>query len=206
MIDEYVKNYPEPYKVLRSVYPGTYRKAIKVGLDHDDINQVAFQGVFRAAQKYDPAKTGHEGKTSSFSSWALWWIRAYVGRAALNYTVEKASLCPRIRMSSGDVRVGKDESVKIWDMIPGKADEYSDEREVLSQKISKVLSRIDKRYREMFELRYGLTGEEPKTLNEVAAMYGLSRERIRQIEDKVFNKILEPLTTIAKDYFKSLAD
>ena len=41
----------------------------------------------------------------------------------------------------------------------------------------------------MLELRYGLGGEDPKTLEEVGSHFGVTRERIRQIESRTLMKL-----------------
>ena len=45
------------------------------------------------------------------------------------------------------------------------------------------------RERRVLELRFGLRGEEPRTLEEVGQSFGVTRERIRQIEAKTLNKL-----------------
>ena len=41
----------------------------------------------------------------------------------------------------------------------------------------------------MIELRYGLNGEQPRTLDEVGRAFNVTRERIRQIENKTLKKL-----------------
>ncbi|EDP72967.1 sigma-70 family RNA polymerase sigma factor, partial [Hydrogenivirga sp. 128-5-R1-1] len=48
---------------------------------------------------------------------------------------------------------------------------------------------LDEREREIIKHRYGLEGEEPKTLNEVGEMLGISRERVRQLENRALKKL-----------------
>jgi RNA polymerase primary sigma factor len=47
----------------------------------------------------------------------------------------------------------------------------------------------DKKHIKIMELRYGMKTGKPMTLNEVGKIYGVTRERIRQIEKNIFNKI-----------------
>ncbi len=53
----------------------------------------------------------------------------------------------------------------------------------------KVVQALTEREREVLILRYGLSGEEPKTLEEIGARFQLTRERIRQIEDASLRKV-----------------
>jgi len=55
--------------------------------------------------------------------------------------------------------------------------------------VAALLDRLDAREREILTLRYGLDRGEPRTLAEVAAKFGVSRERIRHIESKAIAKL-----------------
>jgi RNA polymerase primary sigma factor len=52
------------------------------------------------------------------------------------------------------------------------------------EEVTKVLSTLPHRERKVIELRFGLNGEDPRTLDEVGQKFSLTRERIRQIEAK----------------------
>ncbi len=55
--------------------------------------------------------------------------------------------------------------------------------------VKKLLSSLDKRERAIVTLRYGLDGGEPRTLEEVAAVFGLTRERVRQLEHRAMARL-----------------
>ena len=55
--------------------------------------------------------------------------------------------------------------------------------------VAKALSALPERERQVIELRYGLTGLEPLTLEEVGNTFGVTRERIRQIENNTLKKL-----------------
>jgi RNA polymerase primary sigma factor len=57
------------------------------------------------------------------------------------------------------------------------------------EEIDAVLSTLSFRERKVLELRYGLGGEEPKTLEDVGRYFGVTRERIRQIESRTLMKL-----------------
>ena len=55
-----------------------------------------------------------------------------------------------------------------------------------------ILGSLSPRERQVLELRYGLDGRQPRTLDEVARCYGITRERIRQIEARSLLKLRQP--------------
>jgi len=57
------------------------------------------------------------------------------------------------------------------------------------QEVMEILETLSHRERKVLELRFGLRGEEPRTLEEVGQRFGVTRERIRQIEAKTLTKL-----------------
>ncbi len=74
---------------------------------------------------------------------------------------------------------------------------------LLKERISEVLKSLALREREVIELRYGLKDGTPRTLDEVAKQYGITRERIRQIEARGIHKLKQP---IRKERLEEFAD
>lgn len=92
---------------------------------------------------------------------------------------------------------------ELQDLIP--CPEPSIEETVLNDdlknKLNDVLNNLPDRDREILELRYGLKDNTPTTLEEIGNRYGLTRERIRQIEVKSLAKIRRTKNGSAlKDY------
>src|SRR5437773_9721707 len=67
------------------------------------------------------------------------------------------------------------------------------DQHLLRERIGEVLRSLTPRAREVIELRFGLRDGQPRTLEEVAKTYGITRERIRQIEARGLLKLRQPL-------------
>ncbi|MGB5931734.1 MAG: sigma-70 family RNA polymerase sigma factor [Anaerolineae bacterium] len=74
--------------------------------------------------------------------------------------------------------------------IPPPLDTVIDEE--MHEEVEEVLSKLPSRERRVIELRYGLDDGVPRTLEEIAEKFDLSRERIRQIERDVLRKLGHP--------------
>ena len=57
------------------------------------------------------------------------------------------------------------------------------------EQLKEILASLTARERSVIELRYGLRDDRPRTLDEVGQRFGLTRERIRQIEAKTLAKL-----------------
>jgi len=94
-----------------------------------------------------------------------------------------------------DLTVGDDGESRFGDFIedtdaPVAADAVS--FSFLQDELSKVLHSLEDRERRVIEMRYGLTDGKPRTLDEIGHEFGLSRERIRQIEKTTMAKLRHP--------------
>ena len=105
--------------------------------------------------------------------------------------VRKLSLQP----TSLSAPVGDGEDSAFGDFIEdmNAADPYEEaEMTDLRKNIAMVLDTLTEREKRVIELRYGLNGEKPCTLEEVGQEFGVTRERIRQIESKALRKLKHP--------------
>lgn len=75
----------------------------------------------------------------------------------------------------------------VLDSNPGPQElaEKADRNRILNE----IVATLNPRERQVITLRYGLKDGKFRTLDEVGAMYGVSRERIRQIESKALNRL-----------------
>jgi RNA polymerase primary sigma factor len=88
--------------------------------------------------------------------------------------------------------VGDDEESEFGHFITDELAPLPDElaEEVLrTEELKKILGTLSERERRVLELRYGLNGEQPRTLDEVGRTFQVTRERIRQIENQSLKKL-----------------
>jgi len=102
--------------------------------------------------------------------------------------------------------IGEEEDSQLGDFIedgdaivPPDAASFS----MLQEQLSKVLDSLSDRERKVIELRFGLIDGHPRTLEEVGREFGVTRERIRQIESKTLCKLRHPSRSgRLKDYLE----
>lgn len=63
---------------------------------------------------------------------------------------------------------------------------------LLQDQLQSVLDTLSEREAGVVRLRFGLTDGQPRTLDEIGQVYGVTRERIRQIEAKALRKLKHP--------------
>ena len=94
-----------------------------------------------------------------------------------------------------DSPVGDEDDTSMADFIPDKGAAPLDlaARKLLEQTVRDVLDDLSERESEVVRLRFGLVDGRPRTLEEVGREFGVTRERIRQIESKTLAKLRHPL-------------
>lgn len=88
--------------------------------------------------------------------------------------------------------VGEEDDVALGDLIEdGDATSPVESAAflLLKEHLEAVLSTLGERERKVVQLRYGLADGRPRTLEEIGRIFGVTRERIRQIESKTLNKL-----------------
>jgi RNA polymerase primary sigma factor len=91
--------------------------------------------------------------------------------------------------------VGQEESSLLGDFIEdesvlGPVDAASNQ--LLKEQVHSILDSLSDREREVLEMRFGLRDGQSHTLEEVGQFFGVTRERIRQIEAKALRKLRHP--------------
>ena len=100
--------------------------------------------------------------------------------------------------------LGEDGDSEFGDLIedsdaiqPGEAVSFT----LLQEQLHSVLGTLSEREAGVVSMRFGLTDGQPKTLDEIGKVYGVTRERIRQIESKAMSKLRHPSrSNVLRDY------
>jgi RNA polymerase primary sigma factor len=88
--------------------------------------------------------------------------------------------------------VGEEEGAELGHFIEDESVLRPDEAADVSlrnEALTRALGTLGDRQRRVLEMRYGLNGEEPRTLGEIGGVFNVTRERIRQIENNALRKL-----------------
>ncbi|GAB4218256.1 MAG: sigma-70 family RNA polymerase sigma factor [Synechococcales cyanobacterium] len=92
-------------------------------------------------------------------------------------------------------RVGKEEDTELLHLIEDETEFLPEEaldQNMLSEQVEELLSHLSPRERDVIELRFGLGDGRHRTLAEIGQAFGMSRERVRQIQAKAMRKLRQP--------------
>ena len=141
----------------------------------EKLNRVAHverQLVQKYGREPEPAEIAEELR------WPLGEVREILRVAQLPVSLEKP--------------VGDEDDSELGDFVADDtvAEPFEEASEHLQKEgVRRALDSLPDRERQVIELRYGLTGMEPLTLEEVGNTFGVTRERIRQIENNTLKKL-----------------
>lgn len=148
----------------------------------------AFFGMDHALERFDPERG------TRFSTFARHWIRAYISRARLasfgSFTQPTRPETPRRISVCIEHHDKNDQEIKAgyWVVDEKTPEDFVAEREAKHYRealLERALSRLGSREKAILHERF----VENRTLQEIGDAFGLSRERIRQIESKALAKL-----------------
>lgn len=134
-------------------------------------------GLMKAIKKFDP------NRDNKFITYAVWWVREsikqFIKENTTTYTV--------------DCSIYEDDEDAPTNFI---SDETKSEEGHKKEVISKLLSKLTEREKEIIEKYYGLNGKEEKNLEEIGKELGLTKERIRKIKWSALQKMRSEILII----------
>ena len=115
----------------------------------------------------------------------------------MNMTPEKVREVIKIAQDpvSLETPIGEEDDSHLGDFVPDESNMSPEDftiHEMLKEEIGDVLLTLTEREEQVLRLRFGLDDGSSKTLEEVGQMFGVTRERIRQIEAKALRKLRHP--------------
>lgn len=99
------------------------------------------------------------------------------------------------KTTSLETPIGDDEDSLLGDFIPDErqATPYeATSKQLMHENLEEALGSLTERESKVLRMRFGLDGSKPLTLEEVGKVFGVTRERIRQIESKALRKLRHP--------------
>src|SRR5918999_880994 len=160
------------------------------GLGLAELVCIGNEGLLKAVKKFDP------DKGVKFISYAVWWIRQTVLQALAEQTrsvrIPLNQNSNLVRLSRVDTALtqalGRSPTDEEIAAEMGEPVEAQARREFLERMFEKYLT---ERERKILYLYYGLDEGEERTLEEIGSLLGVTRERIRQIRNRAFEKLRE---------------
>jgi len=102
--------------------------------------------------------------------------------------------------------IGEEQDLNLSDLIEdqnAESPQNSASKNLLKAQISDVLDTLSPRERQVIEYRFGINDSRARTLEEVGQTFGVTRERIRQIEAKALRKLRHPTRSLTlRDYLE----
>lgn len=177
--------------------------AHRFGVDLEERFADGQEGLIVAAERFDVTKGFR------FSTYACWWVKHFIRRRfddsrstvrvpihlqeKLRYgKVEQDGVALTSGTVSLDARIGDDNDATRYNFVAceNERQDHEYEREVAADRVhALILQQLGPREREVVVRRFGLDGEDTETLDQIGERFGLSRERVRQVERDCLTKM-----------------
>lgn len=185
-VEAFFRQYPRGFScVIGRRFPGTMRLAKAAGMDDDEVESECLLAIATARRKFD------RRRSERFSTYAVYWMRSKVSAEAKTRLRQCRTTVDGRRAISGDQDIGGGDT--LFDLVAIEKQSRGEHDADLIDIIRTQLLALPSPLREIVELRNGLKSRTPMTLEEVAILRGVTKERIRQIENAAYERIRLPL-------------
>jgi RNA polymerase primary sigma factor len=172
----------------------------------DDLVQEGNVGLMKAIEHFDPKKNVR------FATYAVWWIRAYITRYLKdNRSQVRGGESERGSMVdfSLDVTIDEDGETTFLERLeePSAGPQESFIGREQDEEVQAALAKVKKRIGELGWdiVQERLTQDKPRTLEELGQRWGVSRERVRQVELKTKHFLARYLSAFNQDQEQEVA-
>lgn len=151
------------------------------GLPFADIIEEGNVGLIKAIDKFDPKKD------NKVISYAIWWIRKCILEA-----IEKKGVIEADNIDDLFVNINKDnETDDVFNKKTNLTNLNEDNDFILDVKqiLNELFDGISEKEKNIISDYYGLNGDDPKTLDEIGEKLNITKERVRQINEKTLKKM-----------------
>lgn len=163
---------------------GVASKYIGMGLSYPELIAEGNHGLMKAMSKFDYERNF---KTISYS---VWWIRQSILEALKKRNSINGDDLPEYQKELVDYDTDNDYSVSSVDDVYVEPSDFESLKDSEQAKItSMLLNCLTPRERAVIVNYFGLEDKEEKTLEEIGAEFGLTKERIRQIKECALKKL-----------------
>lgn len=156
------------------------------GLPFADIIEEGNIGLIKAIDRFDPKRD------NKVISYAVWWIRKCILEAIEKKSMLEAENIDDIYNHTDDENEEESDENNIK-VITTEKDDFNDNENEFSFNIKQVVEDlfegVPERERSIISDYYGLYGEAPKTLDEIGLEVNLTKERVRQLNEKALKKM-----------------
>lgn len=157
------------------------------GVDYSELISEANSGLIEAIEKFDLSKD------VKLITYAKWWIMQRLNLCITNKYKHMADELPNDHQEQNDDDSDGDNSCdkynnKYYENLVIDEIDLNKNNEDKKQLLSKLLDNLSEREREIIELYYGINGRQ-YNLEDVGIIYGITKERTRQIIESAFKKV-----------------
>lgn len=186
-LEELINNNNGILKKIANKYRAIAYKRL---IEFDELFNSGVIGLINAAEKYD---SDNENK-ANFITYATHYINRYIyfcvnGKSIKD--IENSKLYDSITSLNNPMRTDESEDIEVMNLIedPNVNIHEEAEKNIEYEWLMKLVNTLPDKDRNIVLMRYGFVGNKEITLEKISKMYGITRERVRQIESRAVRNL-----------------